>query len=52
MKRFAGQRKRYRLLETIRQYAQEKLAASTEWMTAQDTIWRLTCTSPEVARAT
>ncbi|MEZ4678259.1 MAG: hypothetical protein R2932_29000 [Caldilineaceae bacterium] len=31
-----GNEARYRLLETIRQYAQEKLAASTEWMTAHE----------------
>ncbi|MEZ4860338.1 MAG: LuxR C-terminal-related transcriptional regulator [Caldilineaceae bacterium] len=31
-----GSEARFRLLETIRQYAQERLAASTEWVTAHD----------------
>ncbi len=31
-----GNEAHYRILETIRQYAQEKLAASAEWVTAHD----------------
>ncbi|MEZ4709353.1 MAG: hypothetical protein R3A44_19245 [Caldilineaceae bacterium] len=31
-----GSEARYRLLETLRQYAQERLAASTEWVAAHD----------------
>ena len=38
-----GSEARYRLLETIRQYAQEKLRASGDWVSAHNTIWRASC---------